>query len=38
MASTEIEKQGLQAEVPRGLVKHAVQITFANDYDYALAA
>lgn len=36
--STETVKQEWQAEVPRGLVKHAVKKIIANDYDYALAA
>jgi hypothetical protein len=36
--STKTVKQELQAEVPRGLVKHAAKKIIANDYDYALAA
>jgi hypothetical protein len=31
-------KHELQAEVPRGLVKHAEKKIIANDYDYAMAA
>jgi hypothetical protein len=38
MASTGMAKQGLQAEVPPGLVKQADKKILANDYDYALAA
>lgn len=36
--STGMEMPWLQAEVPRGLVKHAATGIIANDYDYALAA
>ncbi len=36
--STGTMKHELQAEVPRGLVKHAEKKIIANDYDYAMAA